>query len=393
MKEDSKEPYIQILREIEANDFEPKSKTFKSKPKNIHIDSKGEVVIKEEWQEILSKSITTVEELSLKLNTDLSELKEVVKEYPMRINPYYLSLINEKDDAIWRQCIPDIRELSDPEGMEDPLYEEKDSPVPGLTHRYPDRVLLLISNQCSMYCRFCTRKRRVGDPAKRITREQIMQGINYIRAHTEVRDVVLSGGDPLLLKDTLLEFILKQLRKISHLEIIRIGTRVPCTLPQRITPELCAMLKKYHPLYINVHFNHPAEITPDSKEACEMLADSGIPLGCQTVLLKGVNDAPHVMRELMHKLLKMRVKPYYLYQCDFSKGVNHFRTKISKGLEIISALRGHTSGLAVPHFVVDAPGGGGKIPLQPNYIVKQTDNEIVLKNYAEKTYTYTEPLE
>jgi lysine 2,3-aminomutase len=393
MKEDLKEPYIQIIREVEAVDFEPKHKTFKSKPREIHIDSKGEVVIKEEWQELLGKSITTVDELSLKLGIDLSELKEVVKKYPMRINPYYLSLIKEKGDAVWRQCVPDVREFDDPDGMEDPLHEEKDSPVPGLTHRYPDRVLLLISNQCTMYCRFCTRKRKVGDPAKRITREQIMQGIAYIRSHPEIRDVILSGGDPLMLKDTMLEFILKQIRKISHVEIIRIGTRVPCALPQRITPELCSMLGKYHPLYINVHFNHPNEITPESREACEMLADAGIPLGCQTVLLKCVNDSPKVMKELMHKLLLMRVKPYYLYQCDFVRGVNHFRTKVAKGMEIIGALRGHTSGLAVPHYVVDAPGGGGKIPLQPDYLVQKTENEVVLKNYADKTFKYPEPKE
>lgn len=393
MTDDSKEPYIQIIREIEPSEFDSKGKDFKPKPRKIHIDSKGEVVIKEEWQELLGKSITTIEELSLKLNTDLSEIADVVKKYPMRINPYYLGLIKNKGDAIWRQCVPDNKELTDPSGMEDPLHEEKDSPVVGLTHRYPDRVLLLISNQCSMYCRFCTRKRRVGDPAKKITREQIMQGINYIREHPEIRDVILSGGDPLLLKDSIIEFILKQLRKISHVQIIRIGTRVPCALPQRITPELCAMLKKYHPIYVNVHFNHPSEITPESKEACEMLADAGIPLGCQTVLLKGVNDDPKVMKELMQKLLLMRVKPYYIYQCDLVKGVNHFRTKVHTGLEIIKSLRGHTSGLAVPHYVIDAPGGGGKIPVQPEYVIEHSDSEVVLKNYAEKTYRYPEPKE
>jgi lysine 2,3-aminomutase len=318
-------------------------------------------------------------------------LNEVVKKYPIRVNPYYLSLIKQKDDAVWRQCVPDVRELTDPEGMEDPLHEEKDSPVPGLTHRYPDRVLLLVSNQCAMYCRFCTRKRKVGDPAKKITREQIMKGIDYIRSHPEIRDVILSGGDPLLLKDAMLEFILKHLRKISHLQIIRIGTRVPCALPQRITPELCSMLKKYHPLYVNVHFNHPSEITTESRHACEMLSDAGIPLGNQAVLLKGVNDNPTVMKELMQKLLLMRVKPYYIYQCDFTQGVNHFRTKVSKGLDIIKSLRGHTSGLAVPHYVIDAPGGGGKIPVQPEYVVEHSENNVVLKNYEGKTFRYSEP--
>ncbi len=344
------------------------------------------------WKELLGKSVVNEEQLDLicKGNIDKEKIRAVIKRYPMRINPYYLSLIKKKDDPIWKQCIPDIRELEDPEGFEDPLCEERDSPVPGLTHRYPDRVLFLVCNQCAMYCRFCTRKRKVGDPFKRITKKQIMQGIEYIRKHKEIRDVLLSGGDPLLLSDAYLEWILKELRKIPHVKIIRIGTRIPCALPHRITPELCEMLKKYHPLYINVHFEHPDEITELSAKACEMLSDAGIPLSSQTVLLKGVNDDPKVMKELMQKLLEIRVRPYYIYQADMTKGINHFRTKVEKGIEIIKAIQGWTSGLAVPHFVIDSPGGGGKIPLLPNYVVERDDKKIVLKNYKGNMYTYIE---
>ncbi len=346
----------------------------------------------EVWEELLKKSIVDEEQLDLicRGRIDKEKLKAVIKKYPMRINPYYLSLIKKKDDAIWKQCIPNIQELEDPEGSEDPLCEERDSPVPGLTHRYPDRVLFLVCNQCAMYCRFCTRKRKVGDPFKRITKEQIQKGIDYISEHPEVRDVLLSGGDPFLLSDSYLEWILKELRKIPHVEIIRIGTRVPCALPQRITPELCGMLKKYHPLYVNIHFAHPDEITGESKEACNLLSNAGIPLSSQTVLLKGVNDDPDVMKKLMQKLLEIRVRPYYIYQADMVKGINHFRAKIDKGMEVIKAIQGHTSGLAVPHFVIDSPGGGGKIPILPNYVVDRDDKKIVLKNYAGKTYTYVE---
>ena len=281
-------------------------------------------------------------------------------------------------------------------GEEDPLYEEPEHQirknVPSLlTHRYPDRVLFRVSNQCAMYCRFCTRKRKVGVPYKAMSKEQIIQGIEYIKQHKEIRDVILSGGDPLLLEDLELAFILKELRKIKHLQIIRIGTRVPCTLPQRITKELCNLLRKYHPLYINTHFNHPDEITEESKKACEMLADAGIPLGNQTVLLKGVNDDIIIMKKLMQKLLTIRVKPYYLYQADLTKGTNHFRTKVKKGLEIIKGLRGFTSGMAVPHFIIDAPGGGGKIPLLPKYFVGCKDNKVLLRNYKDNLYEYPEP--
>ena len=344
------------------------------------------------WEELLKKSVVDEEQLDLicKGNIDKEKLMAVIKKYPMRINPYYLSLIKQKDDAIWKQCIPDTKELEDPEGFEDPLCEERDSPVPGLTHRYPDRVLLLVCNQCAMYCRFCTRKRKVGDPFKRITKEQILKGIEYIKEHSEIRDVLLSGGDPFLLSDSYLEWILKEIRSIPHVDIIRIGTRVPCALPHRITPELAEMLKKYHPLYVNVHFAHPDEITELSAQACGMLADAGIPLSSQTVLLKGVNDDPDVMKKLMQRLLQIRVRPYYIYQADMTKGINHFRTKVEKGMEIIKAIQGWTSGLAVPHFVIDSPGGGGKIPLLPDYLVTRDDNKVVLKNYTGKTYTYVE---
>jgi lysine 2,3-aminomutase len=283
--------------------------------------------------------------------------------------------------------------LKDEQGIPDPLCEERDSPVPGLVHRYPDRVLLLVSNTCSMYCRFCTRKRKVGDPFKRVTKEQIMGGIEYIKQHPEVRDVIMSGGDPLMQSDSFIEFILKELRAIPHVEIIRIGTRVPCALPQRVTPELCNMLKKYHPLYVNVHFNHPHEINEDSRKACEMLADAGIPLGNQSVLLKGVNDDPEVMKKLMHELLRMRVKPYYIYMPDLVQGTAHFRPKLEKGLEIIKALRGFTSGMAVPQLVIDAQDGGGKIPILPDYVVENKDGKVILRNYKGELVEYPDVID
>lgn len=345
------------------------------------------------WKTMLSESITSPEDLKnkLKFKINTKEIKEVTEKYPMCITPYYLNLIEKKDDPIWKQCIPDKKELKNSNVMwEDPLCEERDSPIPGLTHRYPDRVLFLISNSCAMFCRFCTRKRKVGVPIKNITKEQIEKGINYLKEHTEIRDVILSGGDPLLLSTKYLEWIISQIRAIDHIEIIRIGTRVPCTLPQRIDKQLCNMLKKYHPIYINTHFNHPREITEESKKACEMLADSGIPIGNQSVLLKGVNDDPKVMKELTQKLLKMRVKPYYLYQADLTAGTEHFRTKTKKGLEIIRSIRGFTSGMAVPHYIIDAPGGGGKIPLLPKYLVSKKGKKLILKNYAGKEYQYIE---
>jgi len=314
-------------------------------------------------------------------------MRRIIEKYPARINPYYLSLIRYKGDPIWLQCFPDIEELTDEEMPEDPLDEDEMSPVPSITHRYPDRVLFLVTSQCSMYCRFCTRKRKVGDSSK-ISMKFIQDGIEYIKNHPEVRDVILSGGDPLMLTDYMLEKIIKALREIPHVEIIRIGTKMPCVLPQRITENLCNMLKKYHPIYVNTHFNHPWEITPESKRACEMLADAGIPVGNQTVLLRGVNDDPYVMQELMKKLLAIRVRPYYIYQADITRGANHFRTPIKVGIEIMDKLRGHISGLAVPYYVIDAPGGGGKIPILPHYVIAHNENEIILRNFRYEIYVY-----
>lgn len=346
------------------------------------------------WKNTLKNSITSPEQLSgILTKEEIEGIKEVIAKYPMRVNPYYFSLVKYKGDPIWKQCIPDIKELQDVEGLEDPLCEERDSPVPGLTHRYPDRVLLLISSQCAMYCRFCTRKRKVGTENLKISMKQILEGIEYIKNHTEVRDVILSGGDPFLLPNKTLDFILSKLREIPHLEIIRIGTRVPCTLPQRVTKKLCNILKKYHPVFVNTHFNHPDEITKEARKACDMLANAGIPLGNQSVLLKGVNDNPDVFKELNQKLLTMRIKPYYIFQADYVQGSNHFRTSIEAGLNVIEGLRGHTSGLAVPHFVIDVPGGGGKVAVIPNPVVELTKEHILLKNYADKVYEYKFPVE
>lgn len=344
----------------------------------------------ETWRKLLQNSVTSAEELSKKFDIPIEDIKAVANEFNIRITPYYLSLIKEKGDPIYKQIIPDKRELEDTALFEDPLAEDQDSPVNNIVHRYPDRCLFLISHVCASYCRFCTRKRKVGDPSK-INLKFIDEGIEYIRNHSEIRDVILSGGDPLLLSDDKLEYILQKLRQIEHVEIIRIGSRVPCFLPQRITAKLVKMLKKYHPLYMNVHFNHPDELTPVAVKALGRLANAGIPLGNQTVLLKGVNDNPQTMKKLMQKLLQARVRPYYIYQADMVFGTEHFRTSVQKSLEIIQALRGWTSGLAVPHFVIDAPGGGGKIPLLPQYVVKMTDEEVILRNYEGKIFRYTQP--
>jgi lysine 2,3-aminomutase len=339
-----------------------------------------------DWRELVRRSATTPEALAGMPGLNVGEVRRVEQRFPLRINPYYLSLIREPGDPIWRQAIPDLRELTG-DSAEDPLAEERDSPVPGLVHRYPDRVLFYVSHACSMYCRFCTRKRKVGDPQS-TGKDRRTLALDYIRHHTEIRDVIVSGGDPLMLSDAKIDSILAELRRIRHLEIIRVGTRMPVTLPQRITPELCAILRRYHPLYVNTHFNHPWEITDESARACGMLADAGIPLGNQSVLLRGVNDDPETMRSLVHGLLTIRVKPYYIYQIDLAEATQHFRTPVQRGLEIISALRGHTSGIAVPTLVIDAPGGGGKIPITPETIVSMDDSEVVLRNYAGKFYRY-----
>jgi lysine 2,3-aminomutase len=342
---------------------------------------------KPQWKQLISQSITRPDSLPAPFEIDGTELCEVTARYPMLVNPYYLGLIRQKGDAIYRQCIPDMREITNQAGLEDPLNEEGLSPVPGLTHRYPDRVLFLISSRCATYCRFCNRKRKVGR-ASMVTKETIREGLFYIQGHREIRDVLLSGGDPLLLGDKELFRILSELRNMSHVEIIRIGTRVPCTLPQRVTARLTSILKKFHPLYINTHFNHPREITPEAGLACRRLVDAGIPLGCQTVLLKGVNDDMAIMKELMHKLLTIRVRPYYLFHADLAKGTSHFRTPLSQGLKIISGLQGHTSGLCVPHFAIDLPGGGGKIPLLPEYVMETNEDSLLIKNYLGEEYRY-----
>jgi len=348
----------------------------------------------EDWKRILAQSITKPEQILSKFKVDVESLKDVVAKYPMRVSKYYFDLIDEVDDPIWKQCIPSPLELQDPYGFEDPLNEEEDSPTPGLVHRYPDRVLMCVSNSCATYCRFCTRRRKVGKPFVNLSSDVLLEQIRYVEKTPTIRDVLLSGGDPLLLPDEKIEFLLKKLRAIPHVEILRIGSRIPCTLPQRITPELCNMLKEHHPLYMNVHFNHPREITEESERACGILADAGIPLGNQSVLLRGVNDDPEVMKSLIQKLLRIRVRPYYLFQMDLVKGTYHFRTRVETGLKIIDSLVGYTTGLAVPRYVIDAPGGGGKIPIQPDYILGIEKDRVVLRNYEGKVYVYPQiPLE
>ena len=305
-----------------------------------------------------------------------------------------LSLIQPGDphDPVRLQAIPTAKELHQADSdLLDPLHEDEDSPAPGLTHRYPDRCLLLITDQCSMYCRHCTRRRFAGQHDTSVPVEQIDKCIEYIRNTPTVRDVLLSGGDVLMLSDDMLEYIISRLREIDHVEIVRLGSRTPVVCPQRITPELCAMLKKYHPIWLNTHFNHPQEITAEAQKACAMLADAGVPLGNQSVLLAGVNDCVFTMKKLVNQLVEMRVRPYYIYQCDLSMGLEHFRTPVSKGIEIIEALRGHTSGYCVPTFVVDAPGGGGKTPVMPQYVISQTPHKVILRNYEGVITTYTEP--
>lgn len=341
------------------------------------------------WQEMLRGSMNNAEDLVKRFGFDGDQAERLNRLFHIRINPYYLSLIRYPGDPIWLQCIPDSKELDEDGLPEDPLSEDAQSPVPSITHRYPDRVLFLTTSQCSVYCRFCTRKRKVGDSGK-ISMKWIQTGVDYIAARPEVRDVILSGGDPLMLTDYLLEKVLKALRAIPHVEIIRIGTRMPCVLPQRVTPKLCNMLKKYHPIYVNTHFNHPWECTVEAKKACGLLADAGCPVGNQMVLMKGVNDDPEVVKELMRKLLAMRVRPYYIYQADITKSADHFRTPIRVGLEIMDKLRGHTSGLAVPYFVIDAPGGGGKIPLLPQYVLYQDEEKVVVRNYKYQVFEYPE---
>jgi lysine 2,3-aminomutase len=347
------------------------------------------------WQELLKeRSIASLENLAIRFGDEhvpqIERLRQAVDNFEFRISPAMVDLIKEPGDPIWRQYVPTLAELDVQDGVVDSLNEDGDSPVPNITHRYPDRALFLVSPVCASYCRFCTRRRKVGDPEK-IPLSQFESAFQYLEQHTEIRDVIMSGGDPLMLSDRRLEAVLTRLRSIPHIEIVRIGSRIPCHLPERITPELCDTLRKFHPLFINTHFNHPDELTPAAVHGLGMLADAGIPLGCQTVLLRGVNDTPEVMVRLMQKLLMARVRPYYIYMADQVAGGEHFRTSVETGLKIMKALRGWTSGLASPHFVIDAPGGGGKIPLLPNYVESWGEDEVVLRNFRGDRYSYKQP--
>ncbi|HZK19540.1 MAG TPA: lysine 2,3-aminomutase [Treponemataceae bacterium] len=354
----------------------------------------------ENWKWHIKYSIKSIEELDAIAGFNFTDaqkakLKKTVGNFPMSVNPYYLSLIdieNFEIDPIFMQAVPSEKELLlDKYDMSDPLAEDSDSPVPFLTHRYPDRVLFHVSNLCSMYCRHCTRKRKVGYVDGIPSFEELQPAIEYIKNHEEIRDVLLSGGDPFMLKDEQLDKILTAVRAIPHVEIVRIGSRMPVVLPYRITDELIHILKKHSPLYLNTHFNHPREMTKAAKLGLAKLADAGIVLGNQTVLLAGVNDCPRIIKKLCHKLVQNRVRPYYMYQCDMSKGLSHFRTPVGKGIEILESLIGHTSGLAVPTYVIDAPGGGGKIPVMPNYLISWSTNKVILRNYEGVITTYKEP--
>ncbi|OFY45049.1 MAG: lysine 2,3-aminomutase [Bacteroidetes bacterium GWF2_40_14] len=352
-------------------------------------DWKWQVKNRIETLDQLKKCIDLTPEEEEGVKTSLATLR-------MAITPYYISLIDPENPncPIRKQAVPTGAETHQSAAdLLDPLHEDEDSPVPGLTHRYPDRVLLLITDMCSMYCRHCTRRRFAGQKDDESPVDNIQKAIDYIAATPRVRDVLLSGGDALMVSDAKLESIIKRLRAIPHVEIIRIGSRTPVVCPQRITDKLVGMLKQYHPIWLNTHFNHPNEITPEASAACEKLANAGIPLGNQSVLLRGINDCVNIMRRLVHQLVKIRVRPYYIYQCDLSMGLEHFRTPVSKGIEIIEGLRGHTSGYAVPTFVVDAPGGGGKTPVMPTYVISQSPGRVVLRNFEGVITTYTEPMD
>ncbi len=352
------------------------------------------------WKWQLRNCIRSVEIFEEVLGITFSDaeravLQTTVQRFPLSITPYYASLIDPehyREDPVFKQAFPMPQELHVQQyDMADPLTEDDDSPVPGITHRYPDRVLFHVSNVCSMYCRHCTRKRKVGDVESVPTKQTLQEGIQYIRATPAVRDVLLSGGDPFLLSNAQLEWLLQEITAIPHVEIVRIGTRTPVVLPSRITQELVTMLKQFQPLWVNVHFNHPKELTAESAAAVAKLADAGFPLGNQSVLLAGVNDSVAIMKRLVHQLVKHRIRPYYMYQCDLSEGLAHFRTPVGKGIEIMENLIGHTSGLCVPTYVIDAPGGGGKIPILPNYILSWSTNKVVLRNYEGVITTYQEP--
>ena len=364
------------------------------------IEGEEDITKWRDWQWQIKNAIRDIDTFEKLTGINFSQkekenLKKTLEKFPMSVTPYYASLIDPKDyknDPVFKQSFPSPDELITQDyEMEDPLHEDKDNPAPGITHRYPDRVLFHVSNVCSMYCRHCTRKRKVGDKDFIPCKKEILKGIEYIKKTPEVRDVLLSGGDPFMLPDEYIDWMLSEIEKIPHVEVMRIGTRVPVVLPYRITDELVEILKKHHPLWINTHFNHPRELTGSSRRALKKLADAGIPLGNQSVLLANVNDCPKIIKKLCHKLVQNRVRPYYLYQCDLSEGLSHFRTPVGKGIEIIESLVGHTSGFAVPTYVIDAPGGGGKIPIMPNYIVSWSTNKVVLRNYEGVIATYKEP--
>jgi lysine 2,3-aminomutase len=351
-----------------------------------------------DWRWQLSHRLNSVEEIEKVVPLDESERKALQTSglFRVDITPYFISLIDPDDpnDPVRKQIIPRANEMQAFTAMmEDSLAEDRHSPVPGLVHRYPDRVLMLVTTQCASYCRYCTRSRIVGDPGQTFSQQEFDAQIEYLKRTPQVRDVLLSGGDPLVLAPKILEKVLTRLREIPHIEIVRIGSRVPVFLPMRVTQELCDMLEKFHPLWINIHINHPNEISQELAEACDRMARAGIPLGNQSVLLAGVNDCVHIQRELVQKMTRIRVRPYYLYQCDLVEGAGHFRTPVAKGIEIIEGLRGHTSGYAVPQFIVDAPGGGGKIPVMPNYQISASDHKIILRNYEGYVTTYEEPTE
>ena len=349
------------------------------------------------WQ--LQNRVTNLSQLENHLNLSNKERNGVIlsgNKLSLSITPHFFNLIeaNNPDCPIRKQVIPTVDEISvSSEEMSDPCGEDSHMPVPGLVHRYPDRVLFLLTDRCASYCRYCTRSRVVSGAGENNLKTNFEDAFQYLENNKSIRDVLFSGGDPLLYADNKLEKIIKRIRSIKHIEFIRIGTRIPIFLPQRITPNLCNMLKKYHPLWMSVHTNHPKELTSEVKQALEMLADSGIPLGNQSVLLKGVNDEISTMKSLVHKLLQCRVRPYYLYQCDLIEGSSHLRTSASKGIEIIEGLRGHTSGYAVPQFVIDAPGGGGKIPINPEYVVEKNSKQLKIRNYEGKSFIYPEPQE
>lgn len=350
-----------------------------------------------DWKWQFAHRITNVEMLSKVISLseqDKADIKKCLEKFRMAITPYYASLIktDDKNDPIRRQAVPSIEETKYCEyDLSDPLGEEADSPVPHIVHRYPDRVLFLITYICSMYCRHCTRRRTVGEEDRIIKEKELKLALDYIRSHEEIRDVLISGGDPLVMETGRLEHIISSLRAIPHVDIIRIGTRVPVVMPMRITQELLDMLKKYQPIWINTHFNHPAEITADAERACTAIIDAGIPLGNQSVLLRGINDNAETMKELLLKLVHMRVRPYYLYQCDLSQGISHFRTDVDTGIDILHKLTGNISGYAVPKYVIDAPKGGGKIPINYDYVISKDDREIVMENYKGSLYRYPIP--